>query len=193
MGRWHEALATQVDAGRLAHCERTSALCRAVAVAHPQWGIDPDRAALAGLVHDWGRGEGGGPALLDAALQYGIEVSEAARRSPVALLHAPVGARRLREAGLADEGILAAVAYHTVGRAGMDRLALLVYTADFCEPGRTHAGAAAVRDLLSDDLVSAARLATRCTVGHLLKRGSPVEAGAIALWNDLVTRGDASV
>lgn len=168
-------------------------MCRMAALAHAEWGVDPDRAALAGLVHDWGRGEGDGATLLDVALRDGIEVSEAARRSPLALLHAPVGAACLRRAGLGDEGILAAVAHHTVGRAGMDGLALLVYTADFCEPGRTHLGAPEVRGLLTQDLVAAARLATRYTVEHLMARGSPVEPGAIALWNDLVTRGDPSV
>ena len=168
-------------------------MCRAVAERRPGLGIDPATAALAGLVHDWGRGEGGADAMLAAAARLGVEVSSAARRAPVALLHAPVGAKSLCAHGLTDPGLLRAVANHTVGEAGMGPLELLVYTADFCEPGRTHPGAAEVRALLERDLVGAARLATRCTIEHLLRQGTLVEPGALALWNDLVTREDRSV
>lgn len=188
--RWHEALAARVSGERLAHCERTALLCREAAAAHPAWGVDPERAALAGLLHDWGRGEGTAEAMLAAAARYGVPVSPAARRRPVALLHAPVGAASLRAAGLVDEEVLTAVALHTVGAAGMGALSLLVYTADFCEPGRTHPGACEVRAVLAADLRAAARLATRYTLEHLLAGGEMVEAGAVALWNDLVRLGE---
>jgi len=178
-----------VGAGRLAHCERTAALCRDVAAGQPALGIDPERAALAGLVHDWGRGEGDGPALVAYAERAGIAVSDAARREPLALLHAPVGAHALRARGLGDEDVLRAVAYHTVGRPGMTRLEMLVYTADFCEPGRGHEGAAGVRAALSADLIAAARQATAHTLRHLLERGRAIELGSVETWNDLVMRG----
>lgn len=175
---------------RLAHCERTAALCRAVAEAQPELGVDPDTAALAGLVHDWGRGEGDDGAMLRAAARLGVAVGRAARRRPVALLHAPVGAEGLRRAGLESGEVLRAVALHTAGAAGMGNLELLVYTADYCEPGRTHPGAADVRALLDRDLRAAARLATRQTIEHLMARGDMVERSAIDLWNDLVGDGE---
>jgi predicted HD superfamily hydrolase involved in NAD metabolism len=175
-----------VDPERLAHCERTAALCRAVAQGQPALGLDPEEAALAGLVHDWGRGEGDAEAMLAAAERLGVPVGRAARRRPLSLLHAPVGSASLRAAGLESERVLRAVALHTAGGAGMGNLELLVYTADYCEPGRTHATAAAVRACLMRDLRAAARLATRYTIEHLLERGDMVEAAAVELWNDLL-------
>lgn len=183
---WHEALRGRVDPERLAHCERTADLCRLVAEGQPELGVAPADAALAGLVHDWGRGEGGDEAMLRAAARFGVAVDRAARRRPVSLLHAPVGAAALRQNGLDSEAILRAVCLHTVGAAGMSNLELLVYTADYSEPGRTHPYAREVRGLLTRDLRSAARLAVRRTVEHLLARGEMVERGAVDLWNDLV-------
>jgi predicted HD superfamily hydrolase involved in NAD metabolism len=180
----------RVGPERLAHCERTAALCRAVAEARPDLGVDPSVAALAGLLHDWGRGEGSAEAILAAAVRLGVPVGRAARRRPVALLHAPVGAALLREQGLDDDAILRAVSRHTAGEADMGALDLLVYTADFCEPGRSHEGAAEVRALLRRDLRAAARLATRHTMEHLLAQGEMVETSALDLWNDLVADGE---
>ncbi len=185
---WRDALRARVSPERLAHCERTAALCRAVAERQADLGLDPDDAALAGLLHDWGRGEGDADAMLAAAGRLGVPVGRAAERRPVALLHAPVGAASLRQAGLRSEAILRAVALHTAGGPGMGTLELLVYTADYCEPGRGHAHAGEVRAVLTggDDLRGAARLATRYTVEHLLDRGDMVEPSAVELWNDLL-------
>jgi nicotinate-nucleotide adenylyltransferase len=53
------------------------------------------------------------------------------------VMHGPAAAALLaRDYALADEGILEAVAMHTVGRPGMGGLASLLYCADKLEPGR---------------------------------------------------------
>jgi predicted HD superfamily hydrolase involved in NAD metabolism len=124
--------------------------------------------------------------MLRAAGRLGVPVGRAARRRPVSLLHAPVGAALLREAGLDAPEVLRAVALHTTGGPAMTNLDLLVYTADYCEPGRTHPHAAEVRAVLGRDLRGAALLATRYTVEHLLGRGEMVEPAAVGLWNDLL-------
>jgi predicted HD superfamily hydrolase involved in NAD metabolism len=182
---WHEALRRRVGEERLAHCERTAQLCREMARRHPAWGIDPQKAYVAGLLHDWGRGEGGEGAMLRAARRYGIPVDEVAAQAPVALLHAPVGAAALKAAGLEDEDILAAVATHTLGDRDMTPLQALVYVADYCEPGRTHPGAEPVRRLLEQDLWGAVRLATQLTLLYLIHAGRPIHPQVLRLWNEL--------
>ncbi|MDH3205028.1 MAG: HD domain-containing protein [Gemmatimonadota bacterium] len=56
------------------------------------------------------------------------------------LLHGPAAAQRLRTDGVADEELLAAVAFHTTGDPAFRRLGRALYAADFLEPGRTYLG-----------------------------------------------------
>lgn len=190
-GKWHEALRARVSAGRLAHCERTASLCRAWVEAHPESGLDADQAALGGLLHDFGRAITDPETMLEEAQRFGIPVSDAAYAAPLALLHAPVGRAMLQTLGGLEDEILLAVAYHTVGHGGMTPLQALIYTADYCEPGRTHVGAVEVRAILFQDLRRAAKDATARTLTHLLASGRLIDDMAVKTWNDLCKDGEA--
>lgn len=124
--------------------------------------------------------------MLEEARRLAVPVSSAARAVPRAVLHAPVGAKLLAELGLRDEVVLRAVASHTVGRPGMTPLELLVYTADFCEPGRTHEGSAEVREILFRDLKAGAREATAKTLMYLVRSERQIDVATVKTWNDLV-------
>lgn len=68
-------------------------------------------------------------------------VDELRRRAPwaegpVELLHGPAAAARAAEDGEADQGVLDAVRYHSVGWPGWDMTGAALYCADFLEPGR---------------------------------------------------------
>jgi HD superfamily phosphohydrolase YqeK len=52
-------------------------------------------------------------------------------------LHGPAAAVRAREEGEVDNGVLAAIRWHTVGFAEWDEVGRTLYCADFLEPGRT--------------------------------------------------------
>lgn len=110
------------------------------------------------------------------------------RDLPGGMLHGPAVAARLREAGVDDEGLLNAVAYHTLGHPELDRLGRVLYLADFLEPGRAHQPArrallrSRVPEALDEVLVEVA--ATR--VGHLLERRKPIRPETQAFWNSLV-------
>ncbi len=58
---------------------------------------------------------------------------------PVNLLHGPAAAACAAANGESDDGVLAAVRWHTVGSAGWDDVGKALYCADFLEPGRTQA------------------------------------------------------
>jgi predicted HD superfamily hydrolase involved in NAD metabolism len=100
-----------------------------------RYGADPQKAELAGLVHDLAREMDGGK-LLHLAARDGRPISEMERERPV-LLHGRAAAVLIREElGVRDEEILEAVAQHVTGRPGMGLLAKIVFIADFLEPGR---------------------------------------------------------
>ena len=109
----------------LAHAERTAEVARRLAVAH---GEDPDRAELAGLVHDVAD-RYSDRELLGLAGHYGIPVTLTEARVP-RLLHARVGAELLREAGVRDEELLDAVREHITGGPRMSLLAKITFVAD---------------------------------------------------------------
>ncbi len=55
---------------------------------------------------------------------------------PGKLLHGPAAAGRLAREGVGDDGLLCAVAFHTLGHPALDTAGVALYTADFLEPGR---------------------------------------------------------
>jgi len=109
---------------------------------------------------------------------------------PAALLHGPACADRLREEGVDDEELLEAVAFHTVGRAGLGRLGRFLYLADFLEPGRSILPD--VRERLRAILPGEADEALLSTVAlrlaHRLEVRGPIRPETVGLWNELVER-----
>ncbi len=93
-----ERIRKEMEPETYAHAERTAEVARRLAVAH---GEDPDRAELAGLVHDIAD-RFSDRELLRLADHYAVPVSLTEARIPK-LLHAKVGAEMLRESGIRDE------------------------------------------------------------------------------------------
>jgi len=125
-------LRQEMEPDTFAHAERAADLARQLAEIH---GVDPDRAELAGLLHDiadrYSERE-----LAIRADRYGISVSLTEARVPK-LLHAKVGAEILRrEWGITDEELLDAVREHITGGVRMSPLSKVTFVADKLEPGR---------------------------------------------------------
>lgn len=103
-----------------------------------------------------------------------------------ALLHGPAAAHRL--SGEADEALLNAVRYHTLGHPGLDRLGRALYLADFLEPGRDfevawRAGLAARMPGEMDEVLAEV-LAAR--LQHLLAARKPIRPETAAFWSAVV-------
>jgi len=125
-------LAEQVPAPRLQHILRVETMAAELAVAH---GLDVTQAAWAGLLHDLAK-YFPPETLLAMAQEAGLPITEVDVADPH-LLHAEVSALVARQQfGVTDEQVLAAVANHTLGSAGMDELSCVVFLADSLEPGR---------------------------------------------------------
>lgn len=136
-------------------------------------GLDPQRARLAGLLHDTAR-EIGKEELLRVAEKEKLPVGDFERERPI-LLHGPVAAELSRkDLGVKDAEVREAIRVHTTGEPGMDPLALALYVADKIEPGRDQPGVEELRELALKDLRHAATVALEGSVSHNRERGRPI-------------------
>ncbi len=116
------------------------------------------------------------------------EVPPELRDLPGSLLHGPAAAVRLRDEGVADPGLLRAVAFHTLGHPELDGAGRALYAADFLEPGRTfrrawRRGLASRYPEAPEEVLVEV---VRARVERLLGRGGPLRPETVAFWNTLV-------
>jgi predicted HD superfamily hydrolase involved in NAD metabolism len=174
-----ELIAARLSPRRREHAHRVAA--EAVTLAR-RFGASPEKAELAGLLHDYCR-ELSDAETLAAASRYGIPVSSVEARRPRKILHGPVAAAQLAEQGL-DPEVAAAIRLHTVGAAGMTVLEKCVYLADYLEPGRDFPGVEEVREQAMSSLDRALGAAARLSLLDIIGRGRGVVPGALALYNE---------
>jgi predicted HD superfamily hydrolase involved in NAD metabolism len=154
---------------RYAHTLRVAETAERLATLHA---LDPEKARLAGLLHDTAR-EIGKEELLRVAEEDGLPVGDFERERPI-LLHGPVAAKLAREdLGVEDGEILDAVRVHTTGEPGMGPLALALFVADKIEPGREQPGVEDLRELAPVSLHRAARAALEDSVSYNERRDRP--------------------
>jgi predicted HD superfamily hydrolase involved in NAD metabolism len=133
-------------------------------------GIDPQKARLAGLLHDTAR-EIGKEELLRVAEEEKLPIGDFERERPI-LLHGPVAAELSRkDLKMEDAEVREAIRVHTTGEPGMDPLALTLYVADKIEPGRDQPGVEDLRKLAFKDLRRAATVALEGSISHNQERG----------------------
>ena len=108
----------------------------AVYLAH-RFGVDEEKARVAGLLHDCAR-EFPNDTLIEEAARRGIAVEPLERSMPL-LLHAYIGAERVKEIyGVEDAEICQAIYRHTVGGGNMTPLDKIIWYADMIEPNRDY-------------------------------------------------------
>ncbi|CAA9440894.1 MAG: hypothetical protein AVDCRST_MAG28-227 [uncultured Rubrobacteraceae bacterium] len=141
-------------------------------------GLDPDKARLAGLLHDASR-ETYKEGLLRLAEEADLPINELERERPM-LLHGPVAAEcARRDLGVKDSEVLEAVRVHTTGEPGMGPLALAVYLADKIEPGRDQPGVDGLRKLALKSLHRAAKAALEASISYNEQRGRPTHTKSL--------------
>ena len=99
------------------------------------FGVDPDDAFAAGLMHDWCKFMDD-ETMIREAHEKGIPVSPEEEAAPY-LLHGRLAAWYAENLyGITEKSFLDALTYHTTGRPEMTDLEKIIYTADFIEPTR---------------------------------------------------------
>lgn len=102
-----------------------------------RFGVDEEKARVAGLLHDCAR-EFPNDALIEEAARRDIAVEPLERSMPL-LLHAYIGAERVKEIyGVEDAEICQAIYRHTVGGGNMTPLDKIIWYADMIEPNRDY-------------------------------------------------------
>lgn len=146
--------------------------------------IDPERASIAGLVHDYAK---------QRPDEDFIEAIKLNQLDPNllnygnAIWHGVVGWLFVKdELGINDIEILNAVNYHTVGHETMTKLEQIVYMADYIEPNRNFPGVDEARKLTYQDLALGVAYQTKQTLEYLVKNNRPVFPQTVITYNSWV-------
>jgi HD superfamily phosphohydrolase YqeK len=169
----------QLTRRRLAHVERVATLLDEWAVALELADDERRRWRAAGWLHD---------ALREAPPdELRPFVPPTLRYLSRKLLHGPAAAERLRQDGVADEPLLRAITFHTIGHPEFDELGRALFIADFIEPGRRHEPArlAALRARMPAAREQVLRDVLHARMERLLKEGRPIRSETAAFWNAL--------
>src|SRR5690606_30619018 len=109
------------------------------------------------------------------------------RQLPDPVLHGPAVAVRLEAEGVDDPALLAAVAWHTLGSATLDRMGRALYLADFLEPGRSFAPVwrAALSARMPEAMDAILREVAAARLEHAVRAGRPLHPETVGFWNAL--------
>lgn len=114
-----------------------------------RFGVDTDKAYIAGLLHDCAR-EFENEQLPVEAAKRRIPIIDVEYAVPL-LLHAPVGAVMANEIyGVDDPDIIQSIERHTVADKNMSALDMIIYFADMVEPHRNYPGVEELRRLAKE-------------------------------------------
>ena len=153
-----------------------------------KFGVDKDKARIAGLLHDCAKNldEKSGEEFSAICSKYGVTLDELAKKER-ALIHAFLGAAvAYKDYGISDSEILDAIYYHTTARANMTPLEKLIYIADMTEPGRELEQSKEIRRLVETDIDEALIYAIGCSVKHVIKKGTLIHPDSIHALNYLI-------
>ena len=183
-----QKLSGMLNPQKFNHSKHVMAIARSLAA---ELGEDPEKAAIAGLLHDSACGMS-----FDDQLKVlednGDDPGDAGRNCPW-VLHGPV-ARYLvpEEFGIRDKDILDAICYHTYGKEDLTRLDKIVMIADFTDPTRNIPAIAdtqaKVRKMARADLDKAVLLIFDSTLSYLIKNGMQIHPNSIAARNFILGR-----
>ena len=133
------------------------------------YGVDMEKALLAGLLHDCAKCISENRKLR-LCKKYGLSVNQAEECNP-GLLHAKLGAYLAeKKYKVQDSEVLDAICYHTTGRPHMSMMDKIIYLADYIEPNRKMIpGLTEIRHLSFTDIEQAVCQCANSTLKFLEK------------------------
>lgn len=152
-----------------------------------RFGGDPEKAYVAGLLHDICKN-----LKSEEQLQFfassAIMLTDAEKFSPK-VWHAISGAYFLTEnLKIKDNDIINAVRYHTTGRAGMSLLEKIIYIADLTSVDRNYPDVDILRDIIKTNLEEGLIYALKFTITSLATKEQSIHPDTICAYNDLIGR-----
>lgn len=157
-------------------------VARAAHMLAEKWGADPQRAYVAGLLHDCCKElPFNEQAELMRACKYPASDEEWASK-PV--WHGVAAASYMHtELGIDDEDVLLAARWHTVGHAHMTKLEEVVYMADLISADRTYSDVERFRKMARNDLSKAMLAAFQYAIESVIKKGSALPTSTVEAYN----------
>lgn len=146
-----------------------------------RWGENPEKAALAALLHDSAK-EMPREALLQIFADNAI-IAENAPARPAAIWHG-IAAAILAETrwGVTDPEILSAIRCHTTGKPGMSLLDKILYLADMTSDERDWPGVEELRRLEMEDLDKALLVALKQSIDFVKEKGGALDPESVAAY-----------
>lgn len=176
-------LREQLKKKRFLHTLSVAKEARELALLH---GCDPDKAYLAGLLHDCAKRYDNQFLIGNSIELFGVEPDEFEISCPE-VFHARAGVEiAKKEFGITDKEILDAIEYHTVANETMTLLEKIIYIADIIEPSRDFAGISKLREIAREDIDECMLGALRMSIEFILKKGRPIHPATIAARNKLL-------
>ena len=184
--RMKKLLKERVPEKRYEHSKRVSKAAEELA---DIYGVDTDKARMAGLLHDWDKGLTLNE-IRRRVMMYDLDIDPVVVSSMPWLLHGPTAAAALKdEFPEIDTDVLQAIARHTSGDRNMTELDMIVYVADLVEPGRKYSNVKEVRRACGRvSLEELYFLAFKNVLQFLVSQNRPVHPETIEVWNYLVER-----
>lgn len=140
---------------------------------------DPDKAEVAGLLHDAAK-QLPLPDMQELARQsFGDSLDDAIMTNG-GLLHGYAAVTIARtKYHLTDEDFLASLAHHTTGAEVMGTLEKIIFVADYIEENRDFAGVEHLRQLAAANLDQAVLAGYDSTISHLLEQDNLIFTGTV--------------
>ena len=152
-----------------------------------RWGADPEKAALAALLHDTAK-ELPREEMLQILNDNAI-MAENAQNRPSPVWHGICAAILAQtQWGVEDEEVLSAIRCHTTGKPGMSLLDEIVFLADMTSVERDYPEVDYLRKLEKKDIHQAMREALEMNLHWLEESGKPVDEETRAALEDLRQR-----
>ncbi|MFP4379624.1 MAG: bis(5'-nucleosyl)-tetraphosphatase (symmetrical) YqeK [Candidatus Sumerlaeia bacterium] len=137
-----------------------------------RWDVDADDALTAALLHDIAKELK--PSELRRLMDSSPEWATEEDGHYPSIWHAVAGAIiATREFGVSEK-VARAILYHPTGSPDMDRLAKVIFLADYIEPTRTWEGVAPMRRLAMEDLEEAVRSSVIKKTDHVQSKSKPL-------------------
>lgn len=152
-----------------------------------RWGADPEKAALAALLHDTAK-ELPREEMLQILNDNAI-MAENAQNRPSPVWHGICAAILAQtQWGVEDEEVLSAIRCHTTGKPGMSLLDEIVFLADMTSAERDYPEVDYLRKLEKKDIHQAMQEALEMNLHWLEESGKPVDEETRAALEDLRQR-----
>lgn len=184
--RWKDKVRKRLSTSRFEHSLRVACYAQSLAYIY---GVDPENAYLAGLIHDWDK-KYNNEEICCRARELHLTLDALACEEVPLVLHGMTAAAALAQNHPElPVDVISAIKVHTTGAIAMSDLDMVLYCADALEPGRSYPGVAKLRALVgSVDLEQVFFSTFEHTLCYLLKSAQKIYPSTFLIWNYYVGR-----